>query len=69
MKNELNLLKETKRDEKKKQIHLQQEHAALTEELAKEKVKNRLLPYLAHLFQHIDTQATTYYLLFFTGTC
>ncbi|KAK2849402.1 hypothetical protein Q5P01_009236 [Channa striata] len=37
LKNELNLLKEAKRDEKKRQIQLQQEHAALTEELIKEK--------------------------------
>ncbi|KAF3693676.1 Hyaluronan mediated motility receptor Intracellular hyaluronic acid-binding protein [Channa argus] len=37
LKTELNLLKEAKRDEKKRQIQLQQEHAALTEELIKEK--------------------------------
>uniref|UniRef100_A0A7N6ABC8 Hyaluronan-mediated motility receptor C-terminal domain-containing protein n=1 Tax=Anabas testudineus TaxID=64144 RepID=A0A7N6ABC8_ANATE len=37
LKTELSLLKEAKRDEKKRQIQLQQEHAALTEELSKEK--------------------------------
>lgn len=39
LKTELSLLKEAKRDEKKRQIQLQQEHAALTEELSKEKVR------------------------------
>lgn len=38
LKAELNSLKQIERDEKKKQIQLQQEHAALTEELEKEKV-------------------------------
>lgn len=38
LKTELNLLKESKRDEKQSYIQLQQEHAALTEELEKEKV-------------------------------
>ncbi|AWP12380.1 putative hyaluronan mediated motility receptor-like [Scophthalmus maximus] len=37
LKTELNLLQEVKRDEKKKQIQLQQEHDALAEELTKEK--------------------------------
>ncbi|TMS17405.1 Hyaluronan mediated motility receptor [Larimichthys crocea] len=37
LKTELVLLKETKRDEKKRQFQLEQEHAALTEELTKEK--------------------------------
>ncbi|XP_017275170.1 hyaluronan mediated motility receptor isoform X2 [Kryptolebias marmoratus] len=37
LKMELNLLQQTKQDEKKRQIQLEQEHAALTEELAKEK--------------------------------
>ncbi|CAB1455330.1 unnamed protein product [Pleuronectes platessa] len=37
LKTELNLLQEVKRDEKKKQIQLLQEHDALTEELTKEK--------------------------------
>ncbi|XP_039976200.1 hyaluronan mediated motility receptor [Xiphias gladius] len=37
LKTELNLLKESKRDEKQSYIQLQQEHAALTEELEKEK--------------------------------
>ncbi|KAM7418016.1 hypothetical protein PAMA_017587 [Pampus argenteus] len=37
LKTELNLLKEAKRDEKMRQIQLQQEHDALTEELTKEK--------------------------------
>ncbi|KAG8004197.1 Hyaluronan-mediated motility receptor [Nibea albiflora] len=37
LKTELVLLKESKRDEKKRQIQLEQEHAALTEELTKEK--------------------------------
>ncbi|XP_029020763.1 hyaluronan mediated motility receptor [Betta splendens] len=37
LKTELTLLKEAKRDERKKQIQLQQEHAVLTEELTKEK--------------------------------
>ncbi len=38
MKTELASLKEAKRDEEKIQMQLQQEHAALTEELTKEKV-------------------------------
>lgn len=38
LKTELVLLKEAKRDEKKRQIQLQQEHATLTQELTKEKV-------------------------------
>lgn len=38
LKTELVLLKETKRDEKKRQFQLEQEHAALTKELTKEKV-------------------------------
>ena len=38
LKTELNLLQEVKRDEKKKQVQLRQEHDALTEELTKEKV-------------------------------
>nr|XP_020449283.1 hyaluronan mediated motility receptor-like isoform X2 [Monopterus albus] len=37
LKTELSLLKEVKRDERKRQIQLHQEHAALTEELMKEK--------------------------------
>ncbi|XP_044062359.1 hyaluronan mediated motility receptor [Siniperca chuatsi] len=37
LKTELVLLKEAKRDEKKRQVQLQQEHATLTEELTKEK--------------------------------
>lgn len=38
LKTEVNLLKEVKREEKKRHIQFQQEHAALTEELTKEKV-------------------------------
>lgn len=38
LKTELNLLNDTKREEKKRQIQLQQEHATLTEELTTEKV-------------------------------
>uniref|UniRef100_A0A3Q2Q1R6 Hyaluronan-mediated motility receptor (RHAMM) n=1 Tax=Fundulus heteroclitus TaxID=8078 RepID=A0A3Q2Q1R6_FUNHE len=37
LKNELNVLQQGKRDERRRQIQLEQEHAALTEELAKEK--------------------------------
>ncbi|KAK5612931.1 hypothetical protein CRENBAI_004389 [Crenichthys baileyi] len=37
LKNELNILQQAKRDERKRQIQLEQEHTALTEELAKEK--------------------------------
>uniref|UniRef100_A0A4W6CDA5 Hyaluronan-mediated motility receptor (RHAMM) n=1 Tax=Lates calcarifer TaxID=8187 RepID=A0A4W6CDA5_LATCA len=37
LKTEVNLLKEVKREEKKRHIQFQQEHAALTEELTKEK--------------------------------
>lgn len=35
---ELNLLQQAKRDERRRQIQLEQEHEALTEELIKEKV-------------------------------
>ncbi|MEQ2215419.1 hypothetical protein XENOCAPTIV_000801, partial [Xenoophorus captivus] len=38
LKNELNILQQAKRDERKRQIQLEQEHMALTEELAKEKL-------------------------------
>lgn len=38
LKTELNLLKEEKRDEKKRQTQLQQAHDTLTDELTKEKV-------------------------------
>lgn len=51
LKTELSSLKETKRHEKMRQLQLQQEHAALTEELAKEKVTHKLfVSYLAHGF-------------------
>lgn len=50
LKIELSLLKEAKRDEKKRQIQLQQEHAALTEELAKEKVTQNFLSSMMHFF-------------------
>lgn len=40
LKTELVLLKETKRDEKKNQIQLEQKLATLNEELAKEKVRD-----------------------------
>lgn len=38
LKMELNLLQQANSDEKKRQIHLEQEHETLTEELTKEKV-------------------------------
>ena len=38
LKTELVVLKEAKKEEKNREIQLQQEHAALTEELTKEKV-------------------------------
>lgn len=38
LKNELIVLQQAKRNERKRQIQLEQEHTALTEELAKEKV-------------------------------
>lgn len=37
LRNELNVLQQVKRDERKRQIQLEQEHAALAEELAREK--------------------------------
>lgn len=43
LKIELSSLREFKRDEKRRQIQLQQEHAVLTEELAKEKVTQNIL--------------------------
>uniref|UniRef100_A0A8C4EGV9 Hyaluronan-mediated motility receptor C-terminal domain-containing protein n=1 Tax=Dicentrarchus labrax TaxID=13489 RepID=A0A8C4EGV9_DICLA len=43
LKTEIALLKEAKRDEKRRQIQLEQEHATLTEELAKEKVTQTFL--------------------------
>lgn len=49
LKIELSLLKEATKDEKKRQIELQQEHAALTEELAKEKVTQNSY-YMMHSF-------------------
>lgn len=47
LKTELALLKEAKRDETKRQIQLEQEHATLTEELKKEKVTQTFLSYMA----------------------
>ncbi len=48
LKTELALLKEVKKDEQKRQIQLEQEHAALTVELTKEKVTQTLLSHMAH---------------------
>lgn len=45
LKTELVLLKESKRDEKKNQIQLEQKHATLNEEVAKEKVTETFLSF------------------------
>lgn len=50
LKSELASLKEAKREEKKRQIQLEQEHTTLTEELKKERVTQTFLSYMAHSF-------------------
>lgn len=50
---ELNLLQQAKREERNRQIQLEQEHEALTEELTKEKVTQALIP---NGLKHIQRQ-------------
>lgn len=74
LKTELMLLKETKKDEKNTVIQLQQEHAALTKELTKEKVTHTVFR-MAHSFEILlrfsagSPKPQLTFLLFSTGAC
>lgn len=63
---ELNLLQQANRDEKKRQIQLEQEHEALTEELTKEKVPQTLIP---NILTHTDNMRSVSTFLLSSGSC
>lgn len=58
LKAEIVVLKEFKRDEKKRQIDLEQENASLTAELTKEKVTQKVLSYMEHSFFSFECRIT-----------
>uniref|UniRef100_A0A671Z0T9 Hyaluronan-mediated motility receptor (RHAMM) n=1 Tax=Sparus aurata TaxID=8175 RepID=A0A671Z0T9_SPAAU len=69
LKAEIVVLKEFKRDEKKRQIDLEQENASLTAELTKEKVTQKVLSYMEHSFFSFEAGKVSARLSVFLQVC